>query len=405
MSEIISRIKYVLCNLVTIIFLVFIRKKENIILIGGWMAKKYSDNSRFLYQELSLNMEKYNLKKVIWVTDDLCTYNMLRKNGFFVVKYHSFKSIYWHMKSGIHIICNSFSENKWGLADINTKFSIGAFKLQLWHGAGQLKRIPKYEGTNGVNECRLHRLIRIISSPGGWTANNYFILDNSELDDYVYKYGFGMDSEHIIHALYPRLLENRFYTENEKKVIKKIREHKYIIGYFPTFRKENTHYTKPLQDKRIYDYIKSNNILWIEKSHDADTDKDVSNQNFNDNILCLNHSFDINSIIRMLSLVITDYSSVTFDAYYWYVNTIHYVPDINYYENEDRGFFTNFDDICVMKKVTNINELLPRIKEGLEENNREVIDIKRNNLYQFYDRDFQYLWNKIIKCMEDMTWI
>ena len=92
-------------NLYTIFKNFGIRRDKNVVLIGAWMGLKFADNSRFLFQYLSENVNSLNLKKVIWITRNPEVKKTLDNMGYESFIVGSEESNYWHLKAGIHIVC------------------------------------------------------------------------------------------------------------------------------------------------------------------------------------------------------------------------------------------------------------------------------------------------------------
>ena len=122
-------------NLCIFLLNLFIWRSKQIWLFGSWMGEKFADNSRFLFQYIDENKKTFGIKKVIWVTKNPDVLNELRLHGYECYLFNSKKSFYYHIKSGVHVICNS-SASKRFCNDIRTNLSFGAKKIQLWHGVG-----------------------------------------------------------------------------------------------------------------------------------------------------------------------------------------------------------------------------------------------------------------------------
>ena len=84
-----SIIKSVCTKLFVLFIGIFIRRDKKVMLFGSWMSERYADNSRFLYEYLSLNKEKYKLKRVIWVSNNEEIVHELQNKGFEVYKINS----------------------------------------------------------------------------------------------------------------------------------------------------------------------------------------------------------------------------------------------------------------------------------------------------------------------------
>ena len=341
--KILNKLKILYYNLYTIMYTFFKKRDLNVIIIGAWMGKKFSDNSRYLYQYLFENMKNLNIKKVIWVTDNGELNNTLNKMGYESYLLNSKESKYWHLKAGYHILCNAVTSVGSFNSDIDTRYSWGAKKIQLWHGIG-MKSVGNSANSNIKNKKNfLHMMYSnsIFSElcfPGGW--NKCYYLCTSQFDVDIHKKIFLCEDKQTFISDYPRNCDCIKYTDSEIYIIERIKKFDFSIIYLPTFRKSYNNYIHPLNNKRIVDYIKKNNILWIEKPHTAsnyDYDSLLKDYNENDNILFLDSDFDINTLYQYVNIVLSDYSSAVLDGIYRSIPTIMYVPDLEEFKNGNIG--------------------------------------------------------------------
>ena len=109
-------------NVYTGIHTVLWPRDKNIWLFGSWMGEKFADNSRFLFQYLHENKSKFGIRKVVWVTNNSDVLEEIRSLGYEAYLMDTQESKYFHLKAGVHVICNSRD------TDICTKYSFGAKK-------------------------------------------------------------------------------------------------------------------------------------------------------------------------------------------------------------------------------------------------------------------------------------
>lgn len=147
-----------------------------------------------------------------------------------------------------------------------------------------------------------------------------------------------MTEEKIIISSYPRNCKLLRPLIFEQKVIDKVKKSKLTILYLPTFREDGRSVDHPLEDKQIQEYLISENLTWVEKKHSASKNKEGSNRlTSNLDYLYLDKNFDINVILPYVDVLITDYSSVSFDFIFFDKPVQYFVPDFEYYKFEDRG--------------------------------------------------------------------
>lgn len=136
MKKVLTYFKNGLINSFVLILNLFIQRDQSVILIGSWMGEKFADNSRFLFQFLHQEKEVLAIKRVIWVTRNKDLKAELTNMGYEVYLCGTLKSFYWHLRSGVHILCNAIYvlQNGRFQPDLDTSLSFGAKRIQLWHG-------------------------------------------------------------------------------------------------------------------------------------------------------------------------------------------------------------------------------------------------------------------------------
>lgn len=367
----------------------FIWRDKRIVLMGAWMGNKYADNTRFLFEFLNKNKKIYGLRKVVWVTRNIDTLNMLKKMGYEAYLMHSLKSFYYHFKAGINIVCNINFPVKGYDGDIMGQLSGHSIKINTWHGIPL--KAGKSTGENIKNEgiigtikyvLRKNRLFISLFTPGHWDKA-YYLSTGKEASRRCSVF-CGIDFNHFIESGYPRDCKSDLLLDNEKKVIEHMKDYKSIILYVPTFR-ENSDVPHPLFDKSLCDYISNENVLWIEKPHTA-TKKDSRNTRSNHNILFLDSKFDINVLLPYINLVITDYSSVCYDAMAFDKAVLYYAPDIENYTKNERGFLCNYWEMVDGYLSVNTDELKEQINLFLHDKafnrsfNEQITKVKKEVL-------------------------
>lgn len=396
---------YSLSNLFVLIISFIIHRDKRYILFGSWMGEKYADNSRFLYQYLFNNKEKYGIKKVIWVTRNKDVYQKLINNGFESYLIGTKESTYWHLKSGIHIICNMSAQSGKHKPDIDVKFSTGAKKIQLWHGVGIKavgansnisQSLPQNRRSRWVVNFANKKFIRKIGFLGGWGEPK--LLCTSELNRKINIDNSKIHSENAFISAYPRYCDNEFYFENERLTISKISKYNLSILYLPTFRDKTSSYKSPIVYTELINLLNRYNILWIQKPHQAELNQLAKAEC--ENILDLSPAFDINTIIKSVDIIVSDYSSAAFDGIYLNKSVIFYVPDLNEYMNGSNGLLMNLNELCPSLLATNCSELCNQIQEVIdntyftEERNNTIKSIKQS-FYSDISADYDLIWNDI----------
>lgn len=363
------RLLCLLTNLLIYVLNLFIRRDKQIWLFGAWMGNIFSDNPRYLYQYVCENKAALSVKKVIWVTRNIHVYTQLKEAGHIVYICGTFKSFYWHIKAGVHVICDIPNNTGRFHGDIDGLFSWGATKLQLWHGVG-IKACGRLKNDSlNYKGLRFNKNFRHYFYPGGW--DKCYWLVTSKEDARVKTLDFNLDEKQLIISCYPRHCKNLKCFDSEQHVLELLHrlqeDGKKLVIYLPTFRSgdsENS-FIAPVLINGFLPFIETNDIIWIEKRHSASTyhmDKIE-----NPNILYLDSDFDINLIYDYVDVVISDYSSSTSDAIAKDVRVLHYVPDYEHYEKNDRGFVADYHSYHPGIVVRVPEDFLSALKETLSD--------------------------------------
>jgi len=380
-------------NLFISVFTIFIPKTNKIWIFGSWSGVRFSDNSRYMFLYAQKNKKELELDKVIWITKSDSLYKELNTKGYEVYKYWSLKSIWYHLRAGIHFI------DQGSRRDINSLFSIRALKINLWHGF-PLKKIGTYV------EPRFIKSIQI----GNWNKN--ILLCTSNFSQEILGKAFVRTKEECIIGMYPRnhyILNEKFEVlKEEEKILQKIKgfkkQRKKIIFYLPTFRDnrkiEFLGVKTKKERKEFFKFIKENNYVFITKLHFAG--KVFHNENIEteeQDYINIPQEVDVYPIIKKTDILITDYSSIYFDFLYLNRDIIFFPYDLEYYKNEDRGLIFDYDEMTPGNKVFSLEELKNDLLNKKE--NRDSYFEERKKIKELIFEDYTIEDTiKIIKKME-----
>lgn len=249
------------------------------------------------------------------------------------------------------------------------------YYIQTWHSSLRLKQIEKdAEDTLPNNYVEMAKVD---------SKKLDLLMSGCKFSTDIFKRAFWYDGE-IFEYGTPRndiLFENNVKFNNRIKEKLKINKRKKIILYAPTFRKNN--------DLNVYniDYSKIINKLngkfggeWIflVKLHPHL----ISQSNelvYSKNVLDVTKYDDIQELLSVADILISDYSSLMFDFGLTKRPCFLYVPDLDEYIKSDRKLYFN------------INEL-PFIP--VKSNNELVNEINKFDSFK-YEKDLERFFNKI----------
>ena len=394
---------------------VFWKKDDAVVLFGSWFGEKFADNPRYLFQYLHKNKEKYALKHVVWVTSkpELC--DELKSMGYEIYLMDSQESIEYHKKAKYHLICNAMNKvylndngrKYYRNPDINTDYSWRAKKINLDHGVLPFKGVGsaslESKRSHGNSVLKISRFLKqnflyrkFAIYNGGW--GDCYIVYNTIENLKTRKLYYDLPEECFFEDGYPRLnIADPELTKDEKKVLELMDQYKKVILYLPTFRTGTSTFDFNEASVGLSEYLEKNNILWIQKAHSA-ANIEISQTEKNDNILTLPSDFDTNTIIPLITLMVSDYSSVIGDAIAYYKPLVFYIPDFDEYKNGERGFVRDPEEMMCGPTAKTISEL----KEVLEQvlNTDFKPDEKYLNLREKYigrSWSMHEIWTRILE--------
>lgn len=402
------RIRLILNNIKFVMMSLFYRKDSRVVLFGSWFGERFADNSRFLYQYLHDKKKELGLSHVVWITRKKNIYEILHKNGYEVYMIDSPESIKYHKIAKYHFVSNSpFSANDIP-GEILGEYSFRAIRINLWHGVLAFKGVRRasreylIEKNNHRIQYYLKELFhknaiyrKICEQPGGWGDCYYLSTTEYNTKNVLTKF-FQLPKEKFIETSPPRVSYNPLILPEEEKVIEQIKNYQRVILYLPTFRTGDTSFDFYTASEGLKDFLKENDILWVQKVHSASKIKNDS-VNLDGNILNLPHDFDINLSIPMVSAMVSDYSSATGEAMFFYKPIIFFVPDFQEYKKGDRGFIVDPEEIMCGPIVNNVDDLKHSIEGVLNGDfspDEKYLEIRER--YFGAKKNMNEIWNDII---------
>ncbi|MFZ7133044.1 MAG: CDP-glycerol glycerophosphotransferase family protein [Eubacteriales bacterium] len=237
----------------------------------------------------------------------------------------------------------------------------GTELVQLWHAVGAFKtfgysRVGKTGGP----------------SPFSRNHKNYTkaIVSSAEVIPY-YAEGFGISKNNVVATGIPRtdIFFNKDYKEN---IICQIREQiplikdRKVITFAPTFRGKGAKTAYYDLDKidldKLYELCKGK-YLFIFKMHPfVKMDKFIIPEAYKDTFIDLSEFREINDLLFVTDILITDYSSTCFEFALLEKPMLFYAYDLEEYISK-RDFYYNFEEFVPGKICRDFDQLINAIKE------------------------------------------
>jgi len=265
------------------------------------------------------------------------------------------KSVY-HLATSQHI----FIDNYFGFLAV-TNFRPNVSCIQLWHAAGAVKQFGLKDPSVERRSQRANERFQKV-----YQRFDYVIVGSEKMSS-IFMESFGITHEQILRSGIPRT--DFFFDEAAKKHVErslrtefpKINDKKVIL-YAPTYRDDQLNITNiELNIDQMYEELKDDYILLL-RLHPAM--KVELNNEYPDFIIDVSKYQNLNHLLIITDLLITDYSSIPFEFSLLNKPMIFFAYDLNEYANS-RGFWEDYQDFIPGPIVDDTDSLIRCIKEGL----------------------------------------
>ncbi len=338
--------------------------ENNIWVFGSHSGKDYADNSKALFEYAS----KQDKIRAVWLTRSDNILNRIRDLNYEVYKFYSLRGIYCALVSKCVILSYSYD-------DVSVfAYLLAKFKkiIQLFHGV-PLKKL-EIEASRGF----LNKIIRKIL----WfiMGKRYdLIISTTPKVKNIFANFFKVKSDIVVTTGYPRndiLADNKIDLGMYSKL--NFRENSKIILYMPTYRDYsqddpnfNLFFKYKFDIQKLETILKNKKAELVIKLHHRDykyVEKILTGLNQYERVHFISPkhgSIDTYNLVKIADILITDYSSIYFDYLLLNRPIIFSAFDKNEYENKDKGFYLNYDDVTPGKKCINWIEVFDEISDIL----------------------------------------
>ncbi len=348
-----NKINKILAPLVFYVFRVFPINNHKV-LVESFAGKGYGGNSKYVVEAL---LEQNVQNDIVWVTKN--KENL--PNSVRSVKPYSLKWIYELSTARVWINNMRFSPY--------IRKRKNQYYIQLWHGWIALKKIEydvfdkleKYYQKSIKND---NSMIDVMISNGKKTTE--FIRKSFKYKGKILE--FGTPRNDVLVKNNPNL---------RKQVLEKLNidEDSNLLLYAPTFRNtysnNNPYDVDLIRIKKILENKSKEKWVILMRLHPNVADKKLFT-NYSKDIINATNFPNIQELLCVSNLAITDYSSIMFDCMFSNVPVILYASDLNKYLDE-RGFyyslnklpfplFENNDKLCAYLENNNWKKIVNNYK-------------------------------------------
>lgn len=332
---------------------------EKLIVLGAYGGQAFIGNTKCLFKFLN----EHSKYKIIWVTKSKYLIDKLNREGYSALYKYSLKTIKVLRKAKFIFLTHGFEDV------LPIDFSPKTIVILTWHGTPikkiniddrRLLMIKKW-GIRFRLKLQFHQYIDYLLSIAG--------------EDYEKKVlcnAFRIPLKKLIVLGYPR---NDVLFRRDQDFVMKIRKFykipnkiEKILIYVPTFR-EDLKFNFPLSNsdlKRLNNLLYEKNYLFLLKAHIYEREINFSMYK---NIRLVNKGSDVQELLLISDLLITDYSSVIFDYLLKMKPILIFAYDYKDYL-EKVGMYYNLQQIAPGPILYNADELINAIK------NIEKVDVE-----------------------------
>lgn len=253
------------------------------------------------------------------------------------------------------------------------RFSKSVKIVQLWHGTGTIKKFGQ-----DANEGSLKKL--------EWKANQTIthLIVNSEYTKEQYAKSFGVPLERIFIWGLPRtdeLFSDAVRAEKSQTFYEQYPNltGKRLVLYAPTFRDQEVEDPKMELDIEYLEKNTSEDIVYLVKLHPfvaANFTREDSERFVN-----VSSYGDINTLLFVSDILITDYSSIIFEYCILERPMIFYAYDLENFSENGRGFYEDYYSYVPGPVVTESVKIAELIDTGFDYSNRVKVFKKRSYSY------------------------
>ena len=384
-------------------FSFLVPKKKNLILFMGRFGGEFIDNVKYLY--LYLHDLKKSGIEYYFFTQYRPVYKTLKENNLPVLYHPTPLSIYILLRTNVIVV----SSTAW-IKKCKYHLLMRAKKIQLFHGVALKKielGIPRKKKYNNSPKGRLDNGIR-----GRFPLYDMCISTSEYCTEHLFAESFRAKT--FLETGYPR--NDIFFDARENKHISLERDEKTIfiinsfkakdykiILYAPTFRDDGSDVVseRVLDINLLSESFAGQKVMFIFKLHMSSNVKNMLQEC--ENIRSYDSPKDIQPLMKISDVLITDYSSAYIDFLLLDRPVIFFPYDYEKYTKTERDMSFDYDWVTAGPKCYSQEELHKAIQEVLDhgdqfaEKRREI----REKFFKYQDgnaseRVWDYIDRKFI---------
>jgi len=320
----------------------------------------FGDNTQYVYEEL-------RRKRVAFDVVFLCkgsSYKRFQQYEDAAIALIENKNPIDFLKSVYHLATSRYVivDNYYGFLAA-TDFRPEVECIQLWHASGAIKKFGLEDASVQNRSPKAVKRFKDV-----YKRFDKVVVGSDVMGTYFMN-AFGLKGENILRTGIPRT--DFFYNENEKEnVFNRLTKEnpllwdKKVILYAPTYRdNELNEFQMELDLKKLYDELHEEYVVLLRLHPAIKNVPDYSKMYPN---FVLNYSsphYDINELLIVADILITDYSSISYEFSLLRKPMIFFAYDLAEYTRE-RGLWDRYENMVPGPVVANTEAIIDLIKEN-----------------------------------------
>lgn len=330
----------------------FLKIEDDLILVNSWAGKTYSDSPKILYETM-IKDPRFKNYRYVWAFEDPSKFEV---NGAEKLKIDTWKYFTTALRSKVWITCVNIER---GLT-IKKKKTI---YINTWHGAGTKKIGNACAGRHDYD-----------------LSNVNMMLTQSEFENEIFIRDFKCRKESLRKIGFPRNDELFHITDELRAECRKelnIPEGKKVILYAPTWRDSKdgglSYRVEPPINLEKWRKEFSDNYVMLFRMHPFTT---IFNMQYDDFARDTTSFVNLNHILAITDVLITDYSTIVYDSAVAHIPFICFGFDYERYYAE-RGFYFDLNERYPGGVLHTEDEVIARVKAVLAGEDKEKYEAFR----------------------------
>ena len=324
---------------------------DNKILFTNFSDKSYGCNPKYIAEEILRQKLPYEL---VWLVKNPKKERKNFPKEIKLIKSNSIQAIKEHASAKVWIS----NTRKNSLITKGLIKKDGQIYIQTWHGSLGIKKAER------VAE-NLPSQYKFMSKKDSEMTD--FYISNSLFEDEAFSLNFWYEGEivklgHARNDIFFCNETKKSYINNKIRTLYNIPSDYKILLYVPTFRDINSGYN--LDVNGLIDFLNNNykeNYVVLTRVHPNIIKKSKKIFSYSKHIVNASYYPDIQELLLISDILITDYSSCIFDYMLSKKPAFIYAPDVKSYDKE-RGFLYPLET-TPFPIATNNDELMKNIKD------------------------------------------